>query len=88
MIRLFLSIPITDTQCGLKGFNRKVSPLFLSTTIDRYLFDLEFIKKAFKTKQYSIQAIPIRLNDNVVFSKMNYKILLPEMINFVKLLFR
>jgi glycosyltransferase involved in cell wall biosynthesis len=88
LIRFGLSIPITDTQCGLKGFNKSVSALFLEVTIDRYLFDLEFIKKAFKAKRYRIKAIPIQLNDGVVFRNMNFKVLIPEMINFIRLLFK
>ncbi len=85
-IRLFLSMPITDTQCGLKGFKKTVAPLFLKTTIDRYLFDLEFVRNCYKSKKYRIQAIPVGLNENVHFRRMNFRILLPEMFNFVKLL--
>jgi len=88
LIRVFLSMPVTDTQCGLKGFQRKVAPLFLQTTIDRYLFDLEFVRNCYKAKQYRVQAIPVTLNENVHFRKMDYRILLPEMFNFVKLLFK
>jgi len=88
IIRLFLSMPVTDTQCGLKGFNKSVAPLFLQTTIDRYLFDLEFVRNCFKSKKYRVKAIPVALNENVQFRSMNYRILLPEMLNFIKLLFK
>ncbi len=87
MIRFFLSIPITDTQCGLKGFVKSVKPLFLSTTIDRYLFDLEFIRKSYKKKR-ALKTIPIDLHEHVQFRVMNYRILLPEMVNFLQLLFK
>ena len=87
-IRLFLSTPITDTQCGLKGLKKEVVPLFLQTTINRYLFDLEFIRNAFRSKKYRINAIPIALKDNVHFRKMNYKVLFSESVNFLKLLFK
>lgn len=87
-IRLFLSMPITDTQCGLKGFKRTVAPVFLATGIDRYLFDLEFVRNCYKSKKLRVRAIPVALNENVHFRKMNYRILLPEMFNFVKLLFK
>lgn len=87
MIRFFLSIPITDTQCGLKGFVKDIKPLFLSTTIDRYLFDLEFIRKSYMKKR-SLKPIPIDLHEHVQFRVMNYSILLPEMVNFIKLLFK
>lgn len=88
MTRLFLSLPVTDTQCGLKGFRSNVKDLFLKTTIDRYLFDLEFIRNCYKTRKYKIVTIPVTLNEQVQFRKMNYGILLPEMLNFVKLLFK
>ncbi len=88
VVRTFLSMPITDTQCGLKGFKRVVAPLFLQTTIDRYLFDLEFVRNCYVSKKYRVLAVPVALNDNVHFRKMNFRILLPEMLNFAKLLFR
>ncbi len=88
LIRIFLSMPITDTQCGLKGFKKEIAPIFLNTTIDRYLFDLEFVRMCFKAKTCRVKAIPVQLNENVTFRKMNYRILFPEMVNFIKLLFR
>lgn len=87
MTRMLLSIPITDTQCGLKGFSKNAAPVFMSTTIDRYLFDIEFIRSANK-QQYQIGAIPVKLNDSVEFRKMNYKILIPEALNFIKIMFK
>jgi glycosyltransferase involved in cell wall biosynthesis len=86
MIKAFLALPVTDTQCGLKGFKSIVKPLFLKTTIDRYLFDLEFIRNCYRSKKYRIQPIPIALNNQVHFRKMNYRILLPELLNFAMLL--
>ena len=86
--RVFLSMPVTDTQCGLKGFKRAVAPLFLATTIDRYLFDLEFVRNCYKSKKYRVLPFPVTLNENVHFRKMNFRILLPEMFNFIKLLFK
>ena len=88
MIRTFLAMPVTDTQCGLKGFRNNVKPLFLSTTINRYLFDLEFIRNCFAAKKYRVSPIPVALNGQVHFRKMNYRILFPEMLNFVRLLFK
>ncbi len=88
MIGAFLAMPITDTQCGLKGFRRKVAPVFLKTTINRYLFDLEFIKSCYKARQFRVEAVPIALNDNIQFSKMHYRILIVEMFNFLKLLLK
>lgn len=84
MIGLLLDMPITDTQCGLKGFNRKGSKYFLGTTIDRYLFDLEFVSLCFrKYTGLQVAAVPVSLRPGVHFRKMNYKILLPELKNFL-----
>ncbi|HEY9178000.1 MAG TPA: glycosyltransferase [Flavipsychrobacter sp.] len=87
MIAAFFRIPVTDTQCGLKGFKRDVQPVFLSTTIDRYLFDLEFIMLLYR-KKYKVKPVPVSLNDNVIFRRMNYKLLLPELVNFLKIVMR
>lgn len=88
LTRVFLALPITDTQCGLKGFTRPVAEIFLKTTIDRYLFDLEFVRNSFKSKQFRIKAIPVTLKENVRFRRMDYRILFPEMLNFARLLFK
>lgn len=87
MVKFFFNIPVADTQCGLKGFVKKIQQHFLNTTIDRYLFDLEFIRIAHK-KGIVVKPVPIRLNDNIVFRRMNYRILIPECMNFLVLLFK
>lgn len=87
MIRTFFSIPVDDTQCGLKGFRKDLKPVFTSTTINRYLFDLEFIRNTHK-QGYSIQAVPVKLNEGVQFRHINYRILIPEFINLIKLILK
>lgn len=87
LIRLFLTIPFTDTQCGLKGFQKTMKPVFLKTQIDRYLFDLEFIRLSHK-RGFRVIPVKIKLNDNVQFRGMNYRVLFGESLNFIKLLFR
>jgi glycosyltransferase involved in cell wall biosynthesis len=83
-----LRLKVADTQCGLKGFNEKGKELFLSTTIDRYLFDLEFIFLASKNKQVTITPVPIELNENVHFSSMRLGILFTEAKNFITIFFK
>lgn len=85
LISMFFRIPVTDTQCGLKGFKKNVQPVFLSTTIDRYLFDLEFIRLLYR-KGYRVKPVQVSLNNDVFFKPMNYRLLIPEMSNFLKLL--
>ena len=87
-IKFFLKLPTTDTQCGLKGFNKKTKYLFTSTKINRFLFDLEFVKYCSVEKGLKIKLQSVNLKEGVVFSKMNYKILLSEGINFLKIYFK
>jgi hypothetical protein len=85
MIRTIIRLQITDTQCGLKGLQRDAKDLLLSGTIDRYLFDLEFIYKA-ERKGLKLKAIPITLREGVQFSKVKWTIISGEFKNFLKIL--
>jgi glycosyltransferase involved in cell wall biosynthesis len=86
-LKTFLRLPTDDSQCGIKGFNKKGAAVFLDTKIDRFLFDLEFIKLASKRK-LNIQIAEVELKPNIVFSKVSFKILFRESLNFLKVLFR
>ncbi len=83
-IKKFLRIPTDDTQCGLKGFNQKGKEIFLQTTINRYLFDLEFIFLAAKNN-LNIKTVEVDLRSDVQLSTMSSKILLQEFGNFLKI---
>jgi glycosyltransferase involved in cell wall biosynthesis len=85
MIRLLIKLQITDTQCGLKGLRKEAKELLISGSIDRYLFDLEFIYRAEKTA-LRLQTIPVSLREGVVFSKVKWRIMLDELNNFLKIL--
>ena len=87
LIRIIVRIPISDTQCGLKGFNAKGAEVFAKTEIDRFLFDLEFIKLCAK-KKLSIAPVSVQLKPGIVFSKTRLAILIRESINFLKIMFR
>lgn len=88
-IKNVLGLRISDTQCGLKGFNHKGRDQFLSTKIDRYLFDLEFIYLASKARRnLKVTSVPVQLRPGIVFRSMNPKILWQESKNFGKILFR
>jgi len=85
----FLRLKVVDTQAGLKGFTKKVKPIFLATTINRYLFDLEFIYLlSSKKNDFKVEGIPIMLRQGITFSNMNRKILLQEARNFMKIWWR
>ncbi|RYD95744.1 MAG: glycosyltransferase [Sphingobacteriales bacterium] len=88
-IGFFFNMPVTDTQCGLKGFNPEGKAVFLETTIDRYLFDLEFVYQSFrKYRNLKVKAIAVRLRPNVIFRAMNLKVLASESTNFLKILLK
>lgn len=83
-----LRLKVDDTQAGLKGFRKNVKAIFLSTTIDRYLFDLEFIYLISAKKEIKVVGYPIALRPGITFSKMNRKILFQEARNFLKIWLR
>lgn len=85
--RHLLGLAVSDTQAGLKGFNQRGRAFFLQTTIDRYLFDLEFIFLASRAAA-ALRVVPVsvRLKPGVVFSTMNPRILLTESRSFARLL--
>jgi glycosyltransferase involved in cell wall biosynthesis len=81
----FLNLPVTDTQCGLKGFNLVGKKLFLQTKINRFLFDMEFLVLCKKT-QVKLKTVPVVLKPNIVFAKMSFTTLAKELVNFFKIL--
>lgn len=87
LIRFFLRIPTDDTQCGLKGFNQKGKEVFLQTTINRYLFDLEFVFLSAR-KKLNIKTVEVELRPEITLSQMNWKVLLQEFGNFLKIFVR
>lgn len=86
--RMLLGLKLSDTQCGLKGFNTKGRELFLATTINRYLFDLEFIFLASRRNDIRLQPVEVTLKENVQFSAMPPAVLLRESANFAQIVFR
>ena len=89
LTKYVLRLKISDTQRGLKGFNEKGKALFLRTTINRYLFDLEFIYLASRKKNNVVlKPVVVQLKENITFSRMKGGILFQEGLNFLKLFFR
>lgn len=88
VLRNIVRLPISDTQCGLKGFDQRGRSVFLDTTIDRFLFDMEFVMLVSRRKDLQVVTIDARLDEGVRFSRMNYRILLGESVNFLKVLLR
>ncbi|MEO6038710.1 MAG: glycosyltransferase [Saprospiraceae bacterium] len=86
LLRNVLRQPIGDSQCGLKAFEESGRRIFLETTIDRFLFDLEFLMLA--NGRVTVTPVPVQLRDGVVFSKVGWRILATEGRNFLWLLWR
>lgn len=84
-----LRIPVNDTQCGLKGFNQSGLRAFTETSVNRYLFDLEFLILA-GSKKHRLKVIPfpVDLREGVTFSKVNVKILMTESTNIIKIILK
>ena len=86
MLRHVLRQPIDDSQCGLKAFDNAGKAVFLKTTIDRFLFDLEFLMLA--NGKVPVTPVQVELRESVVFSAVSWKILATEGRNFLWLLLR
>lgn len=85
-IKRLLNLSVEDSQCGLKGFDEKGKQIFLQTTVDRFLFDLEFLVIA--NGKAPVYAVPVQLKEGIVFTTMGAKILWTESRNFLKILMR
>ncbi|MCA8832686.1 glycosyltransferase family 2 protein [Hymenobacter pini] len=86
--RHVLRLPVEDTQCGLKGFNTTGRQLFLRTTTQRYLFDLELLLLASRLKHLRVVPQVVELKPGIIFSRLNPRILLTETTNLIRILGR
>lgn len=84
--RILLGLKTSDTQGGLKVFNLKGRNHFLATTIDRYLFDLEFVYLCSRDKGIAVVPIESDMRDTIEISKMPLSVLRKEGMNFLKLI--
>jgi len=87
-MKFFLRLKTDDTQCGLKAFDKNGKELFLKTSINRFLFDLEFVHYCSVENSINLIGIPVKLRPGIEFSKMPLKILLTEGGNFCKIIFK
>jgi glycosyltransferase involved in cell wall biosynthesis len=85
MTRRILRISVTDTQCGLKGLNRKGVQILEQGHVNRYLSDLEMICNA-ERAHLRLQPVPVTLREGVSFSKVKMQILVRELANFIRIM--
>lgn len=86
LLRHVLRQPVDDSQCGLKAFDEAGKAVFLETTINRFLFDLEFLMLA--NGRVRVTPVAVELRTGVVFSKVGWRILATEGRNFLRLLWK
>ena len=85
IIRLLMRLPVTDTQSGLKLFTPEVSTIMASCTVNRYLFDLELVKRTHQAG-LEVKSIPLTLRPNIEMPGMPPRIILQEMLTFIRLI--
>ena len=69
----------------MKGLSQKGKEALLSTTIDRYLFDLELVKICAKRK-LKITEIEATLKHDIKLPGVSLKLLSREVVNLVRIL--
>lgn len=84
--RYVLRLPVDDAQAGLKAFNGNGRREFLSTRINGFLYDSEFVHRSGKNRQLAIAKISIRCRKDIRFSDFKLKTLFLESFNFVTIL--
>ena len=86
--RYILNLPVDDTQAGIKGFNSFGKDLFLTTTTNRFLFDLEFVLLASKVKDISLLGIDVAPAADIHLSNFRTRVLMQELMNLCKIIYK
>jgi len=81
-----LRLKINDAQAGLKGFNRKGRRVLLTTQVDGFLYDSEFIYKAGRDPLINMKSLDISCRPGIRFSSFGIKPLLKELQNYFSIL--
>ena len=85
---MLLGLTHTDTQGGLKGFNRKGKAFLASTRIKQFLFDTEFIYKASLDDTTFIKEVPVDLRSEVMLPDMKKGVFVNELKNLLMICWR
>ncbi|RPD42214.1 glycosyltransferase [Chitinophaga barathri] len=88
MNRYLLQLPVADAQAGLKAFNSRGRCEFLSTNINGFLYDSEFVSRAGRNKTLNIRTIPIVCRPDIRFSEFKSTTLVREFFNFMGILIK
>lgn len=86
--KYLLRLPVTDTQAGIKAFNKFGKALFLQTTTDRFLFDMEFILLAGRVRDLNIREINVNITADVKMTDFSRKIMKQEFRNLIRIILK
>lgn len=86
--KYILRLPVADTQAGIKGFNALGQKLFLQTTTDRFLFDMEFILLAGRVTDIEIRELDVNVGEDIKMSDFSRKVMKQEFRNLIRLLLK
>ena len=84
---LVTGFKIKDTQAGLKGLDNKAKKVLAGTKTNTFLFELEFLKNSLK-QGLTYKLINIRCRPGLRFTNFSVRIILKEIISFLKILFK
>jgi glycosyltransferase involved in cell wall biosynthesis len=73
-----LRLGTDDTQCGLKGFSKSIKPIFLETQTNRFLIDIEFLRRL-KRRDKEVIILDVKSRDNVKMSTLGLRTILSEL---------
>ena len=85
-MKTLFRLPVSDSQAGLKGFDERGREVFLQTTVDRFLVDLDFIARC--RGSVEVRAVRVELRPDVQFTDFGLNILRAEAGNFLTVLKR
>ncbi len=86
--KYILKLPVTDTQAGIKGFNRLGKTLFLKTTTERFLFDMEFLLLAGRVADIRIREVDVNIVEGIKMTDFSGKILRQEFRNLIRIILK
>jgi glycosyltransferase involved in cell wall biosynthesis len=83
---LVTGFKIKDTQAGLKGLDNRAKEVLAGTKTNSFLFELEFLKKSLD-QGLAYQMINIECRSGLSFTNFSIRIVIKEIISFLKILF-
>jgi len=86
-VKRFFSLPISDTQGGLKAMNKKGVAILSNTKTEGYLFDLEFVRMAGKADLRVVPIVGHTMKD-YQNERMQIKTLVKELGDFFRIWWR